>query len=188
MHEILTAADSAPRGVEPQRRVGPPHRSARGFTLIEVLIAAALLLAIAIGVLPLFTRAIISNVEGFDHTRVANAARSRTEQFAQYPFNSERLTLQAGTNRIYDEYYSQRDHIWTDGTEADATADGDVALWTRTTTIQQLNVGDLATPLDFNALPGSVHLKEITVDVRSTRDGGPLGVGKRITVRLFKSQ
>ena len=46
---------------------------------------------------------------------------------------------------------------------------------------------DLTAPLADTAPPANVHLKEITVTVQSTRSG-PLGVGKAITVRHFKSQ
>ncbi len=188
MHDDPTFSDSAAPRYGPRRRADHTHRPARGFTLIEVLIAAALLLGIALGVVPLFIRGIVSNVEGFDHTQVTNAARDRAEAFYQFPFNSEPLTLLAGTDRIYDEYYSQRDKVWTPGTEADATADSDVALWTRATTIQQFNVNELDVPLDFTATPGTVHLKEITVAVQSTRHGGPLGPGKWIVVRIYKSK
>jgi len=166
-----------------RRRSGDPTGPPAGFTIIEVLIAAVLLLMIAIGVLPLFTRSIISNAEGFDHSQVANYARARAEEFFQLPFNSPELTLLVGTERVFPEYYSQSTQEWIDG----AVPDGDSALWTRTTTIRQFNVADLTAPLADTAPAANVHLKEITVAVQSTR-GGPLGVGKQITVRLFKSQ
>ena len=75
------------RGLCPARRRPRdlPGR-ARGFTLVEVLIAAAILLVVALGILPLFMRSIVSNMEGSDHTQVANAARARAEEFFQLPF------------------------------------------------------------------------------------------------------
>jgi hypothetical protein len=167
----------------------PGHRSTcatgpgGGFTVIEVLVASVLFLMIALGVLPLFTRSIVSNAEGFDHTRVATFARARGEEFMQLPFDSPELALVTGTERVFDEYYSQSTSEWIDGT----APVGDPALWTRTTTIRQFNISDLATPLADTAPAENVHLKEITVAVESAR-GGALGVGKRITVRLFKAQ
>ena len=161
-----------------------PACAPRGFTVIEVLIAAVLLLLIAIGVLPMFTRSMVSNAEGFDHSRVANFARGRAEEFYQLPFDSPELTLAAGNELVFDEHYSQNKKRWVDGA---AVEDGDTALWTRTTTIRQFGVDDLTTPLAATAPDINVHLKEITVAVESER-AGPLGVGKRITVRLFKSQ
>lgn len=164
-------------------RSGDPVGLRGGFTVIEVLVASVLFLMIAIGILPLFTRSIVSNAEGFDHTRVATFTRARGEELMQLPFDSPELTLLTGTERVFDEYYSQSSAAWVDGT---APA-GDPALWTRTTTIRQFNIDDLTTPLADTAAAENVHLKEITVTVQSTR-AGPLGVGKQLTVRLFKSQ
>jgi Tfp pilus assembly protein PilV len=166
-----------------RRRSAGPAGAPGGFTIIEVLVAAVLLLMIAVGILPMFTRSIVSNAEGFDHSQVANFARGRAEEFFQLPFNSPELTLLVGVDRVFDEYYSQNTRSWVDG----AVPVGDNALWTRTTTIRQFSVTDLTAPLADTAPPANVHLKEITVTVQSTRSG-PLGVGKAITVRHFKSQ
>lgn len=178
--ETTTWVGSLARGCRrPAGRTG----SAGGFTIIEVLVAAVLLLMIAVGILPMFTRSIVSNAEGFDHSQVTNFARTRAEEFFQLPFDNPDLTVTAGTELVFDEYYSQSTSKWVDG----AAPPEDTALWTRTTTVRQFSVTDLTTPLADTAPAGNVHLKEITVTVRSPR-AGPLGVGKEITVRLFKSQ
>lgn len=157
-------------------------RTQRGFSLIEVLIASVILLVISLGMVPLFTRAIGSNRSGFDYTQVSNFARSRAEEFFQYPFNSAQLTIAAGnTERKVTDYFSSQNHDW----EASLTS-GDFALFTRTTTIRQFGVLDLKTPLDGGAPPAGVHLKEITVAI--TGQDVPLSTGKAITVRLLKSQ
>ena len=161
---------------------------AAGFSLIEGLIAAALFLAIAMGVLPLFTRSMINNEGGSDFTQISNAAKARAEELFELPFDSPILAINAGTETIYEEYFSRRDEVWRPGTEADATGDGDLALMRRTTTIRQFNVNDLTTPLDNSAPPGSVQLREITVQARSTRTASPLGPGKQTAVRVYKSQ
>jgi len=157
-------------------------RAQRGFSLIEVLIASVILLVISLGMVPLFTRAIGSNRSGFDYTQVSNFARSRAEEFFQYPFNSAKLTVPVGqTSLEVKDYYSSQNHDW----EGSLTA-GDFALFTRTTTIRQFGVLDLTTPLDGGAEARTVHLKEITVAI--TGQDVPLSTGKAITVRLFKSQ
>lgn len=161
---------------------------ASGFSLIEGLIAAALVLAIALGVLPLFTRSMINNEGGSDYTQISNAAKARAEELFELPFNSPLLAINTGTDRIFEEYLSQRDKIWKPGVEADAAADSDLALLRRTSTIRQFNINDLSSPLDNSAPPGSVQIREITVQVRSTRTGSPLGPGKQTAVRVFKSQ
>lgn len=159
----------------------------KGFSLIEALMAAVVVLMIAVGVLPMFTRATINNVAGIDYTRVTNEARSRGEEFFQLAFNSEPLTLLVGSDRVYDEYFALETDEWKDGTLADATSAGDTPLWTRTTTIRQFNVGDLTAPLDVSASPGNVHLKEIVIQVQPVLLGSALGVRKQISVRLMKA-
>jgi len=166
----------------PQRRT-----SGEGFSMVETLVASLLVLTIAIGVLPMFTRATINNASGFDYTRVTNEARSRAEEFFQMPFNAEALRLQTGTERAYDEYYAMNDDVWRDGDVAAATAAGDTPLWTRTTVIRQFNVDDLTTPLDETAREGLVHVKEIAVRVAPVSLGGAVGVRKQVSLRLLKS-
>lgn len=161
---------------------------AEGFSLIEGLVAGGLMLIIALGILPLFTRSMINNVGGSDFTQVSNAAKSRAEELFELPFDSQLLAITTGTDRVLEEYLSQRDKVWKPGVEADAVADSDLALARRTATIRQFNINDLASPLDNSAPPGSVQIREITVQVRSTRAGSPLGPGKRTAIRLFKSQ
>ena len=166
----------------------PRASRADGFSLIEGLIAAALVLAIALGVLPLFTRSMINNEGGSDFTQISNAAKARAEELFELPFDSPLLAINSGTDRIIEEYFSRRDKSWKPGVEADATADSDLALMRRTSTIRQFNINDLSTPLDNSAPPGTVQIREITVQVRSTRTGSVLGPGKQTAVRVFKSQ
>jgi hypothetical protein len=156
--------------------------------LIEGVVAAAILLAISLGILPLFTRSIINNRSGFEFSEITNASKARAEELFQLPFDSPQLAINSGTERIFEEYFSQRDKIWTPGIESDATSDGDLALLRRTTTIRQFNVNDLNTPIDDSAPPGSVQIREITVRAQSTRAGSLWGPGKRTVVRVFKSQ
>lgn len=165
-----------------------PRSAGAGFSLIEGLIATALLLTLAIGVLPLFTRSMINNEGGSDFTQITNAAKARAEELFQLPFDSPVLAVTAGTETVLEEYFSQNDKIWKAGTDADATADGDLALFRRTTTIRQFNINDLTTPLDAAAPPGTVQIREITVLAQSTRAGSPLGPGKQHVVRVLKSQ
>lgn len=160
----------------------------RGFSLIEVMVAAAILLVIALGLIPLYTRSIRSNVEGFDYTQVANSARSRADEFFQLPFGSTRLTVPAGQPELQvQDFYSHAEHRWMEQAEWDTAQDDDVALFTRTTTVRQFGVGDMQTPIPGGQTPEAVHLKEITVAVEGSRTA-VLGGGKVIAVRLFKSQ
>ena len=185
---LKEAAESASRPPILDRQHCKRRQRAEGFSLIEGVIAAALVLIIALGILPLFTRSIINNVGGSDFSQISNAAKSRAEELFELPFDSQLLAITTGTDRVLEEYLSQRDKVWKPGVEADAVADSDLALARRTATIRQFNINDLASPLDNSAPPGSVQIREIIVQVRSTRAGSPLGPGKRTAVRLFKSQ
>ncbi len=164
-----------------------PERSTTGeagFSLVEVLIAALILLVISLGMVPLFTRAITSNVEGFQSTEVANFARSRAEEFLQYPFNSPPLTLDVGKDvREVIDYYSEKLDKWVDTVDT-----GDVALYTRTTQVRQFAVDDLNTPLPGGATPAAIQLKEITVTIDGLGIGQRFGTAKSITVRTYKSE
>jgi len=164
------------------------RRAAAGFSLIEVVISSLLLMVIALGVLPLFTQAASSNEAGREYMLVSNFAKSRAEEYLQRAFNSPALTLTAGTQLVVDEYYSAKTRTWVAGTAADASIAGDTAMWTRTTTVRQFSISDMATPLPSSADPGTVHIKEITVDVRGVKLGALLGSGKQTTVRVLKTQ
>lgn len=172
-------------------RRGPSSQA--GLSLIEATIAAALLLMIAAGVLPLFTQALANNLAGADSSSATNTARSRVEELFQLPFNHGELTLISGKELVTDSYYSLADHVWKPGLEPAGGVDP--ALWTRSATIRQYSVRalddeivDPAEALDFDADLGQVHFKEIETEVVGTRTAGPLGPSRRITVRMLKSQ
>lgn len=162
-----------------------------GFSLIEVLIAATLLLFIALGVLPLFTRSMIDNNSGAEATKVANMARSRLEQLYQLPFNSVEMTITGGTENILDQYFSENDHQWKDGVPPN---DGsDLVMWTRVATIRQYAVNalddqelDPAEALPAGTDPSRIHLKELEIVVQGLRASTVLGPAKQITLRGLK--
>lgn len=167
------------------------HREESGFSLIEVTIAAALVLIVAVGVLPMFTQAMVNTQAGSDSSFVSNAARTRVEELFQAPWDSPLVTLTAGTELVTDEYFSLNDHAWMLGA---APVDGS-ATFTRTTRVRQFSVIALenelledSEALDSLADPGQVHLKEIRVTVEGLRTAGPIGPSKRITLTMLKSQ
>ena len=63
-------------------------RATAGFSMIEALIAAAILLIIALGLLPLFSRSISDNVSGNDASQATNGSRTEVEEMLQLPFNN----------------------------------------------------------------------------------------------------
>jgi len=181
--------------LELTRRSGRPCRprlrfEGAGFSLVEALLAAVIFLMVVIGVLPLFTQATVNNFAGRESTNVANLARSRAEELLQLPFNSDSLTLQAGTTRITTDYLVAGANTW-----APAVDDSERNEWTRVTTIRQFSVSALADnllepdeALPADTPPGGVHLKEIEVRVVSARAARVLGPPKAVTVRVLKSK
>ena len=93
-----------------------PGITERGLSIVEVMIAAALLLIIALGILPLFSRSIISNRQGLDSTEVSNMARTQMEEYVQLPFNHQMLTVPDGSEvLVVEQHYSEKDDKWKDG-------------------------------------------------------------------------
>lgn len=183
---MVVSRASRPRRPGASRAGGP--RDA-GFTLLEVLVSMAILLIIVVGLIPLFTQAIVANTSGAESTQVSNFARSRVEEYFQFPFNAPELTLVGGTELVVDEYYSFADEVW----RAQPAPADDPASWTRRTIVRQYDVNalsdgvlDTAEALDAAADPSQVHLKEIEVQLEGIRQGGPLSAGKQITLRALK--
>ena len=186
-------------------RPRPRLRRAAGFSLVEAILASLILLVVALGVLPLFTRAMASNFSGAESTSLSNLATERAEELYQLPFDHPLLIIPVGsTERVIDEIWTVprrtpstpapvfTDGQWRAGSPDEATAD-EMVVWSRRTRVRQFNINDLLTddptPLDGGTPPGSVHVKEIDVEVASGRaDGIALGPNRALRVRLFKAQ
>jgi len=167
-----------------------------GFSLVEVLIAIALMGLLMVGVLPMFTKAMGNNVEGNQLTEVTNRARVHLEELLGQPFDSPELTVPPGLNELLTrDLWSKNQSRWFD--EADFPA-SEEPLFTRFTQVRQFNLTALS-DTDFElegdeAVPGGsspalVHIKEIEVRVNS---GPPtllsvLGRSKAINLKALKA-
>ena len=109
------------------------------------------------------------------------------EEFLQLPFNDERMTVPAGGNVLeIVEHWDNGTDAWLPGPAVDGSP------WERITRVRQFSVNDLADGFLDNPLSGSVpaeqiHLKEIEVEVRGTRNSGPFGGAKRTNVRMLRA-
>lgn len=180
--------------------------STSGFSMLEVLIAGAILLIISLGLIPLFAQAIRNNETGSDYLQVTNGNKSRLEESTQLPFNHTTLALPAGaTERQVVDSYAQGDRHrigdaaegWWPGTPSDK---GQI-LWTRTTRVHAFSVnaldregGDFALSPDEREAGsndtsdlGNQNLKEVEVVLESEKDSTLFGGGKRTTFRLLKA-
>lgn len=150
------------REAEPVR----PRRREAGFSLLEVLIAAALLGLIAVGVLPLFTQSMANNRAGSDATRVSTFAIDRTEDLAQVRFNAPEVSWE--TNDLLSEAPWEMKRVGESEWEA---LDPSVHLQfrRRNTVVQlQLTLDGALEEVPGNAPRGSVHLKRVTSEVATT--------------------
>lgn len=147
-----------------------------GFSLIETLIAAAVLLLILIGLLPLFDRSRLNLMQGNDATKSSNAVVDITESLLSNNFNSFSTNVPAGATESV-----LTDNWLLDGDTWSATVPvGDRAQFIRTVTIQQFGVADATdgdevlfeAPLNGSTPPGSVHMKRFQVDITNPRSGG----------------
>jgi hypothetical protein len=181
-------------------------RGLRGFSLIEALIGAALLLLVVLGILPLFTRAMMDNTAGADYTRLTSFAKSKAEDFNRIPWANTTYSVPAGqTSLVFNEYLDPVTNIWktTPGSGAPAPAQ-----WTRTTTIRHYLLPDtIATapsvtindpvngtvgayildPASAIDGGGNAHVKEVEVRIQNVAPTGPLGGRRQAIFRYWKA-
>lgn len=76
------------------------RRRERGLTLVEMLIALALLGFILLGILPLFIGSVKSNYSANEYTSIHNLCRDRLEELMNLPFNDPQLAV--GEHNVSD--------------------------------------------------------------------------------------
>jgi len=168
---------------------GPSRRRQLGFSMIETLIAAALIGIIAIGIIPLFTRAMVDNMAGADYTRVTNYAKSKEEDFHRLPFSQPTIQVPVGQDKLLTtEFMDPATLQWVP-----TQPPNPLAVWTRTTTYTQYNVFNTDTSKLFdNPLvggtfgPNAIHVIQAQVQVKSVSTLGPLGGRRTTLVRYLK--
>jgi Tfp pilus assembly protein PilV len=168
--------------------------SETGFSLIEALIAAAILMIIALGLLPLFSRAISDNTSGNDASQATNNSRTQVEEMLQLPFTNQRLVVPAGSKLLETKDYWTRGNAQQEGSSnegwwANPSGHG-LVLWNRTTHVRQYSISDLAdgkldTPLDGGVQPTFVQIKQIEVVVDNPKKN-LFGNGQGITLTVLK--
>lgn len=165
-----------------------PLRDELGMSLIEVLIAVAIMTVIALGIVPLFMRSIRQNREGANYTEVTNIARSALEELVRNDFNSPELTIDAGTVKETRQVYDRTLQLWVNASLAPNPLP-DPTDWTkphffeRRIKVEQFAGGDfiedgyLDTPEPAGTNPTEVQIKRIRVMVLPVFGSTP-GVGQ----------
>ncbi len=158
----------------------------RGFSLLEGLIAAALLLIVTVGVLPLFSRSMLNNVKGNDSTRQSFGAVDGFEHYIAEPFNSFDLSVPPGQSQVLTtDFIALRNEPSTTGGPLisdiawrPVVDSGDLQQFQRDRLLQQYSYDDfkdnqvLDTPLDGATEPRLVHLKQVQTQIQSTDSPG----------------
>lgn len=166
-------------------RVRARSHGEAGFSLVEGLIAALILLFVILGVLPLVSQSMMNNLQGNTASIQTSASVDSNERLLSLPFNSSDLAIAVGsTSSVLQDILALEDvlpsvHLeakpkrWLAAADFDPSVD--VALYTRTATLEQFSAGDLDTddqldtPLDGGTDPGSVHIKRIRMQIRDER-------------------
>lgn len=172
-----------------------------GFSLIEALIAAALVLMITLGVMPLFTHAVVQNVSGKESTISTNYSRSTTEELVGLPLDRDEVRTETGEIERKLCYTYEHPTGWKEDTDCDPEDHDPPHLyptWARTTLIRQYNINEiydgdtadgnptfknpiLGYDVSNDRLDSFVHIRELMVITEGQREeGSPLGKGRRV--------
>ncbi len=168
----------------------PPSMKHCGFSLLEVLIAAALLLTVALAVLPLYVRSVMNTAAGRSSTEMATTGKEGMETLFPAPFGDPQLVIPNGsTQTTIQQFWDPADPPMSGGTWLPA-ATKDTA-WSRTVTIQQYGLGDMYdnkmidNPLDGGTDDAYVQIKEIRIRIEGVAETAQ--AGRNLTLRYYKT-
>lgn len=172
---------------------GQSHRSA-GFSVVEVLIAAAVLLIVSIGLLPMFVRSINNNVQGQRMTHLVHRSNSALERVIQTGYLDARFDVTPGdtfgsppgpgTETI--DLYSSKDQIWYP--EADFPSDQEPAF-RRAVRVRHLVIvqpDQDEQEVDLVVTDSAPDLKEVEIAVTNI-EGNVFGPARQLTLRFLKA-
>jgi len=176
---------------EPQNRSGEA-----GFSLVEGLIAAVILLFVILGVLPLMSQSMKNNLLGNDASNQTNASVDGLERRLSVPFNSADMVVPPGsTSLVAQDVFTLDSNRWIDKATFDLAPAGDTAQYTRTAVVEQFGAIDFddgnktfVTALDGDALTGAVHFKRVTMTIQNERlfvFGTASGAYEVVTVQTY---
>ncbi|MDA8018040.1 MAG: hypothetical protein MPN21_11390 [Thermoanaerobaculia bacterium] len=197
-----------------RRERAEDRRTQRGMSVVEVLVAASLLLTVAVGILALLTRSLQNNTRGWEATQTSNHARTALDQRLGEALTAPGLEIAAGSNERKNElFWSGGSNVLDNDDEegwydSESEAAGTVFV-RRTEIVRQYNVRSLLgessglndegeyvfelereridTPLSGDVEPRFVHIKRIEVTIEGRRQGGALGAGQRLKSETYKS-
>ena len=169
-----------------------------GFSLLEALLASALVLVITLGIMPLFTTSIVQNVAGKESTLSSNYSRSTSEEMIALPLDRDLLRPPVSliSREVCQDY---EEGVGWDYVICDDPLIGE-PRWTRELNVQQYSIREIydadtasGVPTFKNPIPGYlltdtrldsfVHLREVMVITEGQRKpDSPLGKGRRVDI------
>lgn len=180
------AMTSTPRGALGSLSPRSAPSGQAGFSLIEGLISAVIVLMITLGLIPLIASSMNNTAAGRDYSTASQFGRSRVDEVYQMPSQTDALVVpDTEEEQSTVEFWDAESHGWT-GISPSGTAP-----WERGTTVRQYNVGELrgnrlTRPLVGAARAPQVHLREIIVEVENTREAGAIGGGREVAMTTLK--
>ncbi len=151
------------------------RRRESGLTLVEMLIAVALLGIVLLGIAPLFIASVRSNYSANEYTSIHNLARDRLEQLMNLPFGDQQLASGAYVNDLPTTLPDPVTGIPPSNVKNP---------FERTYTVDNFRTTPPGAPggafvLNATAAAQPCDFKRIDVTVRSISGGTNLGIGAR---------
>jgi hypothetical protein len=164
------------------------HLGSAGFSVIEASIASAILLIVAVGLLPMFTLSIANNQQGRDSMEITNQSRSELERLLQLDFQDPELTVPNGLAVLtVESYFPSPEEGWV----SSGDYDGGGYIYHRIVNVRQFASSALDDGLLHadEAVQGDeaadVNFKEILVQMESA--GGIGAPPKQVTLRGIRA-
>jgi prepilin-type N-terminal cleavage/methylation domain-containing protein len=153
------------------------NRRESGLTLVEMLIAVALLGIVLLGIAPLFIASVRSNYAANEYTSIHNLARDRLEQLMNLPVGDPQLTV--GVHPVSGNELPQFLPDPTTGTLPSTIVNPLQRSYE--VTHYRSSGGASGTPYTLTNVGAGVtyEFKRIDVTVTSTSGGTGLGIGAR---------
>lgn len=171
------------------------HNDVSGYSLIEVLVVAVVVLLILLGLVPLFSQSMMSNLEGWNATEAISFGRTELEEKSALELDRPDLVpVGSDLEKQLEAVWNQVERRWVDPDSSEVPS---LVLWQRDTRVRRYSISDLVgppdeerafdTPLAADIDPRFVHFREINVWVEHQKETENLGFNRGLDVTVLRS-